>query len=115
LHVGFLAPISHCVIRKFGYLQKLGHFPLELCPNSGLGKFRRGKSIALSTKLVVVGDAENAGMKKIGTVKNTVVEKAGRENAGPNCRGGKLRTGKRGTKFHRGGKIRTTVYGTRNG
>jgi len=66
LHVGFLAPISHCVVRKFGYLQKLGHFPLELCPNSGLGKFRRGKSIALSTKLVVVGDAENAGMGKSG-------------------------------------------------
>jgi len=25
------------------------------------------------------------------------------------------RTGKRGNKFHRGGKSRTTVYGTRNG
>ena len=37
------------------------------------------------------------------------------ENAGPNRMGGKRRTVKRGTKFHRGGKIRTTNYGTRNG
>ena len=40
--------ISHTVIRKFGYLQKLGHFPL------GLGKFSHSKSIAFSTKLVIV-------------------------------------------------------------
>jgi len=35
-----------CVIRKFGYRQKLGYFSLELSPNSGL------RSIVLSTKLV---------------------------------------------------------------
>ena len=28
----FLPPILHCVKRKFGYLQKWGYFPLELCP-----------------------------------------------------------------------------------
>jgi len=27
-HGGFLPHIPHCVIRKYGYLQKLGHFPL---------------------------------------------------------------------------------------
>jgi len=31
-HVSFLPPVLHCVKRKFGYLQKQGHFPLELCP-----------------------------------------------------------------------------------
>jgi len=31
-HVSFLLPVLHCVKRKFDYLQKLGHFPLELCP-----------------------------------------------------------------------------------
>jgi len=31
-HGGFLPAIPHCVIRKFGYLQKLGYFPLALCP-----------------------------------------------------------------------------------
>ena len=31
-HVSFLPTVLHCVKRKFGYLQKLGHFPLELCP-----------------------------------------------------------------------------------
>jgi len=30
-HGGFLPPILHCVMRKFGYLQKLGYFPLKLC------------------------------------------------------------------------------------
>jgi len=40
------------------------------------------------------------------------VENAVPENAGPNRVGGKHRTGKRGTKFHRGGKSRTTIYGT---
>jgi len=46
-------PIPHCVVRKFiWYLLKLGYFPLELCPK--LRKFRHFKSIALSTKLVVV-------------------------------------------------------------
>jgi len=28
---GFPAPIPHCVVTKFGYLQKLTYFPLELC------------------------------------------------------------------------------------
>ena len=31
-HGGFLPSIPHCVIRKFGYLQKLWYFPLELFP-----------------------------------------------------------------------------------
>jgi len=31
---GFLPPIPHCVIRKFGYLQKLGYFSLELRPQN---------------------------------------------------------------------------------
>ena len=66
---------------------------------------------------------------KRGTVKNTGVEKAGLENAGTNRTGSKRRTAKRGikshrlkcrtgkcgTKFHRGGKSRTTVYGTQTG
>jgi len=29
---GFLPSIPHCLIRKFGYLQKLGYFPLGLYP-----------------------------------------------------------------------------------
>ena len=33
LHVSFLPYVLHCVKRKFGYLQKQGHFPLELCPH----------------------------------------------------------------------------------
>ena len=53
-HAGFLPSIPHCVIKKCGYLQKLRYFPLALCPNSGLRKFRHSKSIVLSTKLVVV-------------------------------------------------------------
>ena len=31
---GFLLPIPHCVIRKFGYIQKLGYFPLEVCSDA---------------------------------------------------------------------------------
>jgi len=31
-HVSFLPPVLRCVKRKFGYLQKLGRFTLELCP-----------------------------------------------------------------------------------
>ena len=31
-HRGLLPHIPRCVIRKYGYLQKLGYFPLELCP-----------------------------------------------------------------------------------
>jgi len=54
---GLLSP--HCVIRKFGYLRKLGYFPpRHFFPYSGLSKFRRGNSIALSTKLVVVVDGQ---------------------------------------------------------
>ena len=41
-------------IRKFGYLQKSGYFPLGLCPKLRTFLFRHGKSIALSTKLVVI-------------------------------------------------------------
>jgi len=29
---GFLPPIPLCVVRKYGYLPKLGYFPLGLCP-----------------------------------------------------------------------------------
>ena len=31
-HRGFFLPITHSVIRKFGYLQKIVYFPLELFP-----------------------------------------------------------------------------------
>jgi len=31
-HGGFIPSIPHCVVRKFGRPQKLGYFPLELCP-----------------------------------------------------------------------------------
>jgi len=31
-HRGFLPPVPHRVVRKYGYLQKLGFFPLRLCP-----------------------------------------------------------------------------------
>ena len=56
-HGGFLPPIPHCSIRKCGYLQKLEYFPLDLCPKlRTFGQFRHGKSIALSTTLVVVVD-----------------------------------------------------------
>jgi len=48
--------LSHNVIKKFGYLQKLRYFPWNFIQNSGLGKFSHGKSIASSTKLVVVVD-----------------------------------------------------------
>jgi len=27
----FTGPILHCAVRKFGHLQRPGHFPLELC------------------------------------------------------------------------------------
>jgi len=49
--------IPHCVVRKFEYVQKLGYFPLDLRPKlRTFGKFRHGKSVALSTTLVVVVD-----------------------------------------------------------
>ena len=32
LDVSFLSSVLHCVERKFGYLQKQGHLPLELFP-----------------------------------------------------------------------------------
>ena len=50
-HGGFLPPILYCVVRKLGYLQKLGYFPLKLRTSR---TFRHSKLIALSTKLVVV-------------------------------------------------------------
>ena len=31
-HGSFLPPVPHCVIRKIGYIQKLEHFLLGLCP-----------------------------------------------------------------------------------
>jgi len=49
--------IPHCVVRKFEYVQKLGYFPLDLRPKlRTFGKYRHGKSVALSTTLVVVVD-----------------------------------------------------------
>ena len=45
---GFFSPIPHCVIREFGYLQKLRYFPLELRSKLRTRKFRLGESIALS-------------------------------------------------------------------
>jgi len=36
--------LSSTVIKKYGYLQKLGYFLLGLVPNSGLRKFRRDHS-----------------------------------------------------------------------
>jgi len=53
-HAGFISPIPRCDLRRFLYFQKLGYFLWNFVPNSGLGKFRHGKSIALSTKLVIV-------------------------------------------------------------
>jgi len=53
-HGSFIPPIPDCGVRKFGYRQKLRYFPLELSPKLRTWKFRRGKSIALSTTLVVV-------------------------------------------------------------
>ena len=51
----FFSPVPHCVIRNFEHLQKLRYFPLRtLSQTPDLQKFRHGKSIALSTKLVVV-------------------------------------------------------------
>jgi len=44
---------SVCVIRKLAYLQQLPSL-WNFVPNSGLRKLRHGKSIALSTELVVV-------------------------------------------------------------
>ena len=42
-HGGFLPRTPHCVLRKFGYLQKLGYFPLVyFILNSGVRQFRRG-------------------------------------------------------------------------
>jgi len=48
----FLRPILHCVVRKFGYLQNKGTFLRNFVSNSGLRKFRHGKSIVLSIKLI---------------------------------------------------------------
>ena len=51
-HEGFLPPIPHCVVRKFGYVPKLVYFPLGLCPKLGIIRFFHGQSIVLSTKVV---------------------------------------------------------------
>jgi len=49
----FFPPVPHCIIRKFGYMQKWGYFPLELGPKTlDFENFATVKSIALSTKLV---------------------------------------------------------------
>ena len=53
-HGGFLPPVSHCVVRKCGHLQKSRTSLWDFVPNSRLRKIRHGKSIALSTTLVVV-------------------------------------------------------------
>jgi len=44
----------HCTkeIQVGAYLKKQGHFPLDFVQNSGLRRFRHGKSIELSTSLV---------------------------------------------------------------
>jgi len=56
-HGGFFPPIPLCVIRKSGYLQNGALSSGTLSQTSDLEmKFRHGKSIALSTKLVVVVD-----------------------------------------------------------
>jgi len=49
-HRGLLPPVPHCVLCRFGYLQKLGYFLRIFVPNSG--SFFHSKSIVLSTKLV---------------------------------------------------------------
>jgi len=51
-HGGFLPPILHCVIRKFGISKNKGTSLSIFIPNSGLRKVRGGKLIVLSTKLV---------------------------------------------------------------
>jgi len=55
-HGGFFLPTPDCLIRKIGYgiSTNLATSLLNFVPNSGLSKFRNRKSIALSTKLVVV-------------------------------------------------------------
>ena len=44
----FISVILHCVIRNSS-ISKIRVLPLGLCPKLGLRKFRRGKSIVLST------------------------------------------------------------------
>ena len=45
-HGGFCRPVLHCDLRKLGYLQKQGYFPLIFLLNYGLRKFPpRGTSI----------------------------------------------------------------------
>jgi len=55
-HWGLFPPISHCVIRKFGYLQKLGYFHLELCPELRTSKIFATASRSRCQQLVVVDD-----------------------------------------------------------
>jgi len=47
-----LSLTSHSVIMKFGYLQKQRYCRLKLFAKIGLRKFRHGKAIVFSTKLV---------------------------------------------------------------
>ena len=49
---GTWASVLLRVIRKFGYIQNKGTSLWNFVPNSGLNKFRHGKSIVLSTKLI---------------------------------------------------------------
>jgi len=51
-HGSFLWHIVNCVVTKFGYLQNKGTFLWSFAPSSGLRKFRHGKSMVSSTKLV---------------------------------------------------------------
>jgi len=44
------AYIIHCIVREFVYLQNKGTSFCHFALNSGLGKFRCGKLILLSTK-----------------------------------------------------------------
>ena len=44
-HGGFLSPIQHCIVRKFGYLQNKGTSVLNFVPNSGLRKFRHPRQV----------------------------------------------------------------------
>jgi len=52
---GDFPPLSHTVLKgNFGISNNQGTSLWDFVPNSGLGKFRHSKSIALSTTLVVV-------------------------------------------------------------
>ena len=61
-HACFLSPIPHCVIRKFGYLQKLRYFPLALCPKlryfvtSSRARCQQNSSSSSSSTVELVDD-----------------------------------------------------------